>query len=806
MVKQTIQIFARVKPTVRKQPQGIYSIDEDEKLTPSLEIILPRDLADGFVNNKRENYRFKFQRIFDQDANQETIFESIAKPVAESVLAGYNGTIFAYGQTGSGKTFTITGGAERYSDRGIIPRTLSYIFEQLQKDSGKIYTTHISYLEIYNECGYDLLDPRHEASTLEDLPKVTILEDPDQNIHLKNLSLHQATTEEEALNLLFLGDTNRMIAETPMNQASTRSHCIFTIHLSSKEPGSATVRHAKLHLVDLAGSERVAKTGVGGQLLTEAKYINLSLHYLEQVIIALSEKHRSHIPYRNSMMTSVLRDSLGGNCMTTMIATLSLEKRNIDESISTCRFAQRVALIKNEAVLNEEVDPRLMIIRLQKEIQELKDELAIVTGEQRTEALTEAELLQLEKLITSFLEDQDPESRLEVGADMRKIHHCFHHLKKLLNDKKIHGKSTVSSEIKDQDCQEPLKEEEYKKLRDLLQQRDNEINILVNMLKKEKKKAQDTLHLSGMNRNEFRHSQSSPFPAGNPEGPRTSLSSAPTQAQDVSALGCRSSLLHRKTGMREEMSLGRQEAFEIFKRDHADIVTIEDNKQTLKQRFYEAKALGESINEARSKIGRLKEEITQRHMQQVALGISENIAAPSKPDPVEEKLRSQVEEEKRRYKAMFTRLKALKVEIEHLQFLMEKAKVKLQKEFEAWWAEEATSLQVNSPTVNALNPMKPFLQTPEAQHKRAQCLSDKSDVSARKILPSPCPVLHSQQQSGTGAFLEDSIPARPMSSIPLTGDSQTDSDILAFIKARQSILEKKCLHWAGHPLRSYSWP
>ncbi|XP_070371084.1 kinesin-like protein KIF6 isoform X2 [Equus asinus] len=584
-----------------------------------------------------------------------------------------------------------------------------------------------------------------------------------------------------------------MIAETPMNQASTRSHCIFTIHLSSKEPGSATVRHAKLHLVDLAGSERVAKTGVGGQLLTEAKYINLSLHYLEQVIIALSEKHRSHIPYRNSMMTSVLRDSLGGNCMTTMIATLSLEKRNIDESISTCRFAQRVALIKNEAVLNEEVDPRLMIIRLQKEIQELKDELAIVTGEQRTEALTEAELLQLEKLITSFLEDQDPESRLEVGADMRKIHHCFHHLKKLLNDKKIHGKSTVSSEIKDQDCQEPLKEEEYKKLRDLLQQRDNEINILVNMLKKEKKKAQDTLHLSGMNRNEFRHSQSSPFPAGNPEGPRTSLSSAPTQAQDVSALGCRSSLLHRKTGMREEMSLGRQEAFEIFKRDHADIVTIEDNKQTLKQRFYEAKALGESINEARSKIGRLKEEITQRHMQQVALGISENIAAPSKPDPVEEKLRSQVEEEKRRYKAMFTRLKALKVEIEHLQFLMEKAKVKLQKEFEAWWAEEATSLQVNSPTVNALNPMKPFLQTPEAQHERAQCLSDKSDVSARKILPSPCPVLHSQQQSGTGAFLEDSIPARPMSSIPLTGDSQTDSDILAFIKARQSILEKKCL-------------
>nr|XP_055027344.1 kinesin-like protein KIF6 [Misgurnus anguillicaudatus] len=218
------------------------------------------------------------------------------------------------------------------------------------------------------------------------------MEDSDQNIHLKNLSLQQAANEEDALDLLFLGDTNRIIAETPMNQASTRSHCIFTIHLCSKKPGSATVRCSKLHLVDLAGSERVGKTGVGGQILTEAKYINLSLHYLEQVIIALSEKNRSHIPYRNSMMTSVLRDSLGGNCMTTMIATVSVERMNIDESISTCRFAQRVALIKNDALLNEELDSALLIIHLKKEIQSLKEELALVSGEQRSDELTPEEI------------------------------------------------------------------------------------------------------------------------------------------------------------------------------------------------------------------------------------------------------------------------------------------------------------------------------------------------------------------------------------------------------------------------------
>ncbi|EPY76711.1 hypothetical protein CB1_001402009 [Camelus ferus] len=157
---------------------------------------------------------------------------------------------------------------------------------------------------------------------------------------------------------------------------------------------------------------------------------------------------------------------------------------------------------------------------------------------------------------------------------------------------------------------------------------------------------------------------------------------------------------------------------------------------------------------------------------------------------MEEKLRSQLEEEKTRYKTMFMRLKALKVEIEHLQLLMDKAKVKLQKEFDAWWAEEATSLQVNSPPVNLFNHVKPFPQTPESQHKRSQLLSNQSDVYTRKILPSPGPLLHSQEQSSTGTRLEDSIAKRPVSSVPLTGDSQTDSDILAFIKARQSILQR----------------
>ncbi|KAM4692828.1 kinesin-like protein KIF6 [Discoglossus pictus] len=779
MVRQTIQIYARVKPSRRQA--GIYSVSNEEVSASCLEIIVPRDLADGFVNNKRESYKFRFQETFDQEAKQEAVFDRIAKPVAESVLAGYNGTIFAYGQTGSGKTFTITGGAERYSDRGIIPRTLSYIFEQLQKDSSKIYTVYISYLEIYNECGFDLLDPRHEASKLEDLPKVTIMEDPDQNIHLKNLSLQQANNEEEALNLLFLGDTNRMIAETPMNQASTRSHCIFTVHISSKEPGSATVRRSKLHLVDLAGSERVAKTGVGGQLLTEAKYINLSLHYLEQVIIALAEKNRSHIPYRNSMMTSVLRDSLGGNCMTTMIATLSMDKRNIDESISTCRFAQRVALIKNEAILNEEIDPQLMIVRLKKEIQALKNELTLITGEQRTEELTEEEILSLEEQLQSFLEDKDPESTLDIGADMRRIQHCFSVFKKLLNDRNIKESRGSTPEITSERPITGANSEEMKKLQDLLQQRDNEINILVSMLKKEKKKAHDAvleLNSSG-NPSHGGTSELSTITRNQGGGLKSPLLTGVQDRSDSSTLENRFHLLHKKTVLaEEEMSLGRQEAFEIFKRDYPERVTVEDNKALLKQRYAEAKSLGEEVNRVRNRINQLKAEVELRRMQRAAQGVSSPSDESNKYDPAEEELRAQMEHEKKRYKTLFNRLKSLKTEIEHLQLLLEKAKVKLQKDFEVWWSEEEANLQA-----------KP--------HLLMSSLRTSTPVSQQRHLHSSGTVEGlSFTYSGSGISLSETAsrlrsPQNADSTIPLTGDTQTDADILAFVRARQNLMQRK---------------
>lgn len=296
------------------------------------------------MNNTREQHTFKFAHIFDTDATQAHVFETLALPIVQSVLAGYNGTVFAYGQTGSGKTFSITGGTAQYEQRGIIPRALAHIFAELEKRTGVQATVRVSYLEIYNLNGYDLLDPSHDSKALEDLPKVGVVHDEQGNVSLRNLGEFTCSTVDEALNLLFVGDTNRIICETPSNDVSTRSHCVFTIALEMKDLASGRVRRSKLHLVDLAGSERVKKTDIKGKNLTEAKYINLSLHYLEQVIVALQERgrgKRSHVPYRNSLLTLVLQDSLGGNCRTAMLATMSMEQNHLDETV---RYAHTPAL------------------------------------------------------------------------------------------------------------------------------------------------------------------------------------------------------------------------------------------------------------------------------------------------------------------------------------------------------------------------------------------------------------------------------------------------------------------------------
>ncbi|XP_045478661.1 kinesin-like protein KIF6 [Harmonia axyridis] len=387
MVKNSIKVYARIRKETASKKVKLenYIISRSNKEHEDLIFHHSSDVRFSY-------YQFRYHKIFDQLSSQKEIFEMVAKPVVNSVINGFNGTIFAYGQTGSGKTYSITGCPKIYENRGIIPRCIEHIFEYLSKNP-EAYSIQLSYLEIYNEIGYDLLNPKQMASKLEEFPRVILLEDGKGEAHLRNLSIHAVSTEREAMRLLFLGDTNRTIAETPMNDYSSRSHCIFTIYLTSRLKRNNKTLKSKLHVVDLAGSERIGKSSITGNILNEAKNINLSLHYLEQVITALSVA-KKHIPFRNSMLTYILKDSLCGNSLTTMLATLTVTKSNIEETISTCRFSKRVSMITTHPIINEEeFDSQREINILQNEICELKTKLSKYESESKS-AYNDRQLLQ----------------------------------------------------------------------------------------------------------------------------------------------------------------------------------------------------------------------------------------------------------------------------------------------------------------------------------------------------------------------------------------------------------------------------
>jgi kinesin family protein 6/9 len=455
---------------------------------------VPKNLSQGYVNNSKEKYTFQFDKVLNMHTKQESVFNEVAKEVVDSSLDGYNGTIFAYGQTGSGKTYTITGGAERVDDRGIIPRAISYIFNETKKRTLYKWKVLISYLEIYNNDGYDLLhENQGRAKNLEDLPKVKIRENLSKQFLLYNLSVHHVENEEEAMLLLLLGDENRVVAETPKNDASTRSHCIFMFQIESQKIGEDVKTLSKLHIVDLSGSEKPYKTELNGARMEEALNINLSLHFLEQVIVSLNKKE-GHIPYRNSMMTMCLRDSLGGNCKTRMIATLSAELIDTMESISTSRFAQRVALIQNKAIKNEIEDPVVIIQKQKSEIEELKSELAILKGKDQKSVLEKDDLDNCKKIVDDYLKDDDYSKKINL-RDMLMINEGFSIIKVYYKDLEKKMKNYSNNEvvlnnnvnmdrmIEFENANMKLNSE-IDKLKEIIKRRDDEVKVLLGIIDK----------------------------------------------------------------------------------------------------------------------------------------------------------------------------------------------------------------------------------------------------------------------------------------------------------------------------------
>lgn len=317
------------------------------------------------------NKTFAYDAVYGVDSLQQSVYDESAFPLVESVIEGYNGTIFAYGQTGCGKTHTMMGSYESEETQGIIPKAFNHIFGCIDSsDDGKKFLVRCSYLEIYNESILDLLGSDHKK-------KLDVKEDADKGIYVKGLTSVIVKSIPEIEKTMIAGTKNRKTGETSMNKDSSRSHSIFTIYIETAEDGAdgnQKFRVGKLNLVDLAGSERQSKTNATGDRLKEAQKINLSLSALGNVISALVDGRSTHIPYRDSKLTRLLQDSLGGNTKTVMIAAVSPADYNYDETLSTLRYASRAKNIKNKPTVNE--DPKDALLRqYEDEIKMLKEAL-----------------------------------------------------------------------------------------------------------------------------------------------------------------------------------------------------------------------------------------------------------------------------------------------------------------------------------------------------------------------------------------------------------------------------------------------
>ncbi|XP_072263330.1 kinesin-like protein KIF13B [Pyxicephalus adspersus] len=344
------------------------------------------------------------ESVKEKFAGQDVVFQCLGENILQNAFEGYNACIFAYGQTGSGKSYTMMGTADQ---PGLIPRLCSTLFERTQKEETDelSFKVEVSYMEIYNEKVRDLLDPKGSRQSLK------VREHKVLGPYVDGLSKLAVSSYKDIESLMSEGNKSRTVAATNMNEESSRSHAVFNIILTHTitdvQSGTSGEKVSKLSLVDLAGSERATKTGAAGERLKEGSNINKSLTTLGLVISALADQgagknKNKFVPYRDSVLTWLLKDSLGGNSKTAMVATVSPAADNYDETLSTLRYADRAKNIVNHAVVNE--DPNARIIReLREEVEKLRDQLTqaeSMKAPELKERLQESEKLIQEMTVT----------------------------------------------------------------------------------------------------------------------------------------------------------------------------------------------------------------------------------------------------------------------------------------------------------------------------------------------------------------------------------------------------------------------
>ncbi|RWS20335.1 kinesin-like protein KIF11, partial [Leptotrombidium deliense] len=372
---QNIAVFVRCRPMKASDKKNVVEVIPEQK---SIRVNDRGNSASSLGNDKLYSRMFSFDSVFGPATQQIEVYKSVVAPLIEQVIAGYNCTVFAYGQTGTGKTYTMEG--ERTGEEfsweddplsGMIPRALHQLFETLPENME--HTIGVSFIELYNEELYDLLSP------VDDTARLKIYDDPVKkgSVIISGLEEINVHTKAQIYEILRKGSEKRQTAATLLNACSSRSHTIFSVTVHIKEnsiDGEELLKIGKLNLVDLAGSENIGRSGASEKRAREAGNINQSLLTLGRVITSLTEK-APHIPYRESKLTRLLKDSLGGRTKTSIIATISPNVVDAEDTLSTLEYAQRAKKITNKPEVNQKLSKKTLLREYTAEIERLRRDL-----------------------------------------------------------------------------------------------------------------------------------------------------------------------------------------------------------------------------------------------------------------------------------------------------------------------------------------------------------------------------------------------------------------------------------------------
>ncbi|XP_052080028.1 kinesin-like protein KIF9 isoform X1 [Mytilus californianus] len=724
---QRVKVWCRVRPTAYFDTEHLELVPDGK----SVNVHQKKESAKGVVNNQILDWSFRLDGIF-HNASQDHVFDTVASDIVTSALDGYNGTMMCYGQTGAGKTFTITGATESYKQRGILPRSISQLFREIEERPEYSITVRVSYLEIYNESMVDLLATLPEAINQENGGTMSVAENQ-YGVYVKGLSCHLTQNEEEALNYLFEGETNRAIAAHSLNAQSSRSHCIFTLYIETRSRVQSNARYtvSKLNFVDLAGSERLSKTKSDGKTQQEAMYINKSLTFLEQVIVALADRRREHIPFRQSKLTHCLKDSIGGNCNTLLIANIWGEKQQLEESVSTLRFATRMMCVASEPSMNEIIDPVVQCKRLEKEIQHLKHELAMhdtLTNRSHItyDTLSEQQRYEIRQQVRRYLEGHLDEIDI---INLRQVQGVFDSFKDIYVqmekdvEERLRQKFTLIDRTDPaaiaaaQQSGLPVTDDGL-----LVGETDGvgfgvgmapksakaDPSSVVQLKRKEKEKETKRGKLSRQDTKSPTGGKSVSSPSHSAKGEREVKSPHPSvdRTREEDAATPASSLGGPKTDRTARASTppSRTTAFDIFKSEKGTELNriLVENKDILasNKKTYTDLARGINhnkieIDQCRMKLEKLKEERESNGTQYN----EEGDIIISEEEFLEVK---RLKELKSKYKTDYDNLKNLKAKVQYCQRLVDNCRQKLIQEFDKWYSESFLSQTEDGTTTTSM--------------------------------------------------------------------------------------------------------